>query len=296
MLRSYTYGVVRYSIPGNCFVLKFTQTFRKVINYIQISLQWCQYLVTARLQSLLLLLLVSQKLKSKSNQDLFCLQTWTFCFFVLISKRYKYTHFSYFLSGKLWTVKTVPILVAYMPSNLKRQNSPEHRWTMICDGTIRSGMVLRGIGTGTGSSLSVHRWACRRAVVISWQAGLITYRYARYSSLGTNIVGIYEISIGVVRAENVLKEVVVCKWMSCMLLVVAPACSSLLSLRPSHPATATREEEGEEEVQPELETRNVRSTDKQNITFLGKSVILGIMEINRVLPDLICNFSCSSFL
>ena len=34
--------------------------------------------------------------------------------------------------------------------------SPEHLGTMICDGTIRSGMVLRGVGTGTGSSFSIH--------------------------------------------------------------------------------------------------------------------------------------------
>ena len=31
-------------------------------------------------------------------------------------------------------------------------DSPEHLGTMICDGTMRSGMVLRGMGTGTGSS------------------------------------------------------------------------------------------------------------------------------------------------
>ena len=50
--------------------------------------------------------------------------------------------------------------------------SPEHLGTMICEGTIMSGIVFRGTGTGTGSSFSMQRWAWRRAVVISCNVGV----------------------------------------------------------------------------------------------------------------------------
>ena len=43
-----------------------------------------------------------------------------------------------------------------MPSNNNVDHKPEHRGTMICEGTMRSGMVLRGMGTGTGSSFNIH--------------------------------------------------------------------------------------------------------------------------------------------
>ena len=49
--------------------------------------------------------------------------------------------------------------------------SPEHLGTMICEGTIMSGIVFRGTGTGTGSSFSMQRWAWRRAVVMSCNVG-----------------------------------------------------------------------------------------------------------------------------
>ena len=64
------------------------------------------------------------------------------------------------------------------------------------------------------------------------------------------------------------------------------ACSSFLSDRPSQPATATSDEEP-----PVGKTRKDRKSDKQNITFLRKSVIFGIMKINRVLLNFFCTFS-----
>jgi len=115
------------------------------------------------------------------------------------------------------------------------KQSPEHLGTMICEGTIMSGIVFRGMGTGTGSSFSMQRWAWSRAVVMS--------------------------------------------------------CSSFLSDRPSQPATATKDEEP-----AVFQIRNETNSDKENITFLGKSVIFGIMKINSVLLNFFCTFSWPFFL
>ena len=70
------------------------------------------------------------------------------------------------------------------------------------------------------------------------------------------------------------------------------SCSSFLSDRPSQPATATRDEE-----EPAVfQIRNETNSDKENITFLGKSVIFGIMKINSVLLNFFCTLSCPFFL
>ena len=70
------------------------------------------------------------------------------------------------------------------------------------------------------------------------------------------------------------------------------SCSSFLSDRPSQPATATRDEE-----EPAVfQIRNETNSDKENITFLGKSVIFGIMKINSVLLNFFCTFSWLFFL
>jgi len=69
------------------------------------------------------------------------------------------------------------------------------------------------------------------------------------------------------------------------------SCSSFLSDRPSQPATATKDEEP-----AVFQIRNETNSDKENITFLGKSVIFGIMKINSVLLNFFCTFSWPFFL